>query len=530
MIIQVSDDDDTQEPIKIQQNPVLVEESDGEQQQQQQQPPPQQQLLEQPQDNTQDSTDTKMRAIIDRINAESDQEKEHVVVAKGRKSGKGKGTDHQIHQAEEEEEEIDFGQQEEEEENNSNKEHDQDVDMNHQQHQQSDPEENIPIVKRNLKKQVKQKKTKKDAPAKPINKKTTSKSKTLSKKKLSTTKSTQKQSQNTASSLQNKPTSKSSTKTTTPKSKSKTLTKPSSSSPQKPTKPKKTITKQQRPNKSVKSTKTTPVLKTFSKKSATVVSKKKPSNKTPTKQSKKSTVVSKSRKKRVVSNATDEDQDDPDEEHPILSDPDTQSSAEHTDQEEDPPVTPNKRPIIGYLACSSRDSTCTALLDHAVEQLGTYNVLVYDAYCNMNLTAYIIGKETKRGWGILQALANGVPLVSDDWLTNSISEGKWQNINLFRSDAFGQSPRAVSASLTSAKLLDGKRVKVHMQGKDATFVRKLLNKCGARVAETRVDLIINDTETVVGESVNVTKKWFADSIEAGMALDYQSYLLDNGKD
>lgn len=197
------------------------------------------------------------------------------------------------------------------------------------------------------------------------------------------------------------------------------------------------------------------------------------------------------------------------------------------DEEDEMARTPgSKLPILGNLACSSRDGNCTALLDHAVEQLGKYNVVSYGADSDCSLSAYIIGKDTKRGWGLLQALACGAPLVSDEWLSTSISEGKWKPIDMFRSDRFGQSPRTVDGATTaSSKLLEGVRVKVHCTGKDEPSVRKMLRICGARIAETRMDVVINDTGKPVGGPVNVVKKWLADSIEAGMPLDHAPYVV-----
>eukprot|EP00178_Gracilaria_changii_P023457 TRINITY_DN70969_c0_g1_i1.p1 TRINITY_DN70969_c0_g1~~TRINITY_DN70969_c0_g1_i1.p1 ORF type:complete len:648 (-),score=134.31 TRINITY_DN70969_c0_g1_i1:456-2399(-) len=186
----------------------------------------------------------------------------------------------------------------------------------------------------------------------------------------------------------------------------------------------------------------------------------------------------------------------------------------------------SKLAILGNLACSSRDQNAEALLDHAVQQLGRYHIVSYNAESNTELKAYIIGKGTKRGWGLLQALVSGVPLVSENWLSGSISEGKWLPMNAFRSDKFGHSPRTVEGTEEArGKLLDGLRIRVVSTEKDVASIRKIIRLCGARLAETRVDLVINDSKKKVDTCPNVQKKWLADSIEAGVPLDYEPYLL-----
>lgn len=231
-------------------------------------------------------------------------------------------------------------------------------------------------------------------------------------------------------------------------------------------------------------------------------------------------------KSRPISKSSEEEE----EEEAVVVDSDVEDapSADESDEEmADVAGTPaTKHSYVGNLACSSRDPTCVALLDHAVQQLGKYNVVSYGTDSDCQLSAYIIGKNTRRGWGILQALVCGIPLVSDDWLSNSISEGKWKPMDMYRSDKFGQSPTSVDATAAvTHKIFDGQRVKVIAHEKDEGSVRKLLKICGARVAETRMDVIINDTGKPIKGCVNVTKKWLADSIETGMVLDYDAYIV-----
>lgn len=208
----------------------------------------------------------------------------------------------------------------------------------------------------------------------------------------------------------------------------------------------------------------------------------------------------------------------------VESDDEEENLEEPLSEEEELTHTPaSKLPILGNLACSSRDGNAQALLDHAVQQLGRYNVVPYGVEMDVRLRAYIIGSQTKRGWGVLQALVSGFPLVSEDWLSQSISAGSWKPIDAFRSDRFGQSPRSVVDSDGLNRLLDGMRIKVFCEGKDSTSVRKIVSMCGGRVAETRVDLVINDTKKRVEGSPNVTKRWLADSIEKGVKCDEESY-------
>lgn len=321
-----------------------------------------------------------------------------------------------------------------------------------------------------------------------------------------------------------------------PRGKSATKTPPASS---RDAKPKKTIAKQaaisKKPPVKKNEGKAATALRTYSKKRATNSAKSSVVKKTPT------TPIDKRRaqktetktpkkakgKARPISKSSEEEEDVME----VVSDAEEKSSDVESDDEESEEVakTPaSKHSIVGSLACSSRDPTCTALLDHAVQQLGKYSVVYYGPESNAKLSAYIIGKDTKRGWGILQALASGIPLVSDEWLSASISDGKWKPMDVYRSDKFGQSPTSVaSTSTVGQKIFDGQRVKVISDGKDLPSIRKLLRTCGARVAETRFDVVINDTDQAVDGHVNVTKKWLADSVEAGVVLDYDAYQIEN---
>lgn len=184
--------------------------------------------------------------------------------------------------------------------------------------------------------------------------------------------------------------------------------------------------------------------------------------------------------------------------------------------------TPLKGSILENLACSSRDTNTRALLDHAVQQLGKFRVVDCPEGIDVPLRAFIVGKDTRRGWTLLHAIASGVALINEDWLCASISEGNWADIDAYRSDRFGQSPRGIDATAGTNSILNGMRVKVECPN-DATQVRKLIKVCGGRVAETRMDMVINDGRPAVQGAINVTKKWLADSIEAGVALDLDAY-------
>lgn len=203
-------------------------------------------------------------------------------------------------------------------------------------------------------------------------------------------------------------------------------------------------------------------------------------------------------------------------------------NAEPVSEDEIVPAVGFKGASMGNLACSTRDKSVQELLEHAVRQFGRYDIITYDAESNADLRGYIIGKDTKRGWGILQALVSGIPLISEDWISASISQGSWAPMDEFLSDKFGKPASATSGKgVQSDKILEGVRVRVVSNAKDVLSVRKVLRLCGARLAETRVDVVINDSKKQVESCANVHKKWLADSIEAGMALDYDAYLIDS---
>lgn len=287
-------------------------------------------------------------------------------------------------------------------------------------------------------------------------------------------------------------------------------------------KPKKSIEKgeqgiEKRPL-SKKTAKTGAATKTFSKKSkAGVKSPSKVKSPVAEKKGKKEKVTASKQKSKKGKN--DNSSKEMDEEN---SDKESESDSE---SEEIMRTPKSKLPILGTLACSTRDQNAQALLDHAVQQLGRYHVVPYGPDSEHVPCAYIVGSNTKRGWGLLQALASGIPLVSEDWLCSSISKGRWIPMEKFQSDRFGQSPRPVSKNSRSSRLLDGLRVKVNCEDKEALSIRRVLGICGARVAETRVDVVINDTNKKIDGGVNVTKKWLADSIESGVPIEYQPYIV-----
>lgn len=241
--------------------------------------------------------------------------------------------------------------------------------------------------------------------------------------------------------------------------------------------------------------------------------------KTPTKG--KGAKVTKSKKQNNPEGSEDEDEDFGGEEPETMED-----TSDDSEEEESEVLQTPKSAIVGNVACSSRDVNVQAMLDHAVQQLGRYFVVNYSGDSELMLHAYIVGKNTKRGWGVLRALTSGVPLVSEDWLSKSISQGEWADMNAFRCERFGQSPRSVSGGDYS-QILDGMRVKVLCEGVEYANVRKLVTACGGRVAETRMDVVINDGKKAVEGVTNVSKKWLADSIEARTVLSCDDYVLLN---
>lgn len=455
-----------------------------------------------------DSANGKMRQIIERINADSDRSDDE-------------------EQMKDEEEEVDFGDEVEE-----------------------DMVVNVDEMVEEGKIKGKGKKKEKEGPVKTIKKadakgKTKSakgKGSTLLKKKAAAAKgkaASPKASPKTSPKPEKKKASRVTDKgsaTADAKPRAKPAAKPSADK-EKAVKPKKTISKEEKKvaKKPLlkKNEKKTGAVKTFSKKANAAATKSSPKGKkaatakkgktekaTPVKKTKKG------KKSKATATPSKSSEEENNESMVVADSEDEENNSDSEEEMEETVRTPgSKLPILGNLACSSRDANASALLDHAVQQLGKYNVVSYGPDSDWNLHAYIIGKETKRGWGLLQALASGVRLVSDDWLSSSISEGKWKPMDVFRSDRFGQSPRSVNMAAQQSRILEGQRIKVISDNKDASSIRKLLSLCGARVAETRMDIVINDSTKPVKGCVNVSKKWLADSVEAGEPLDYDAYVM-----
>lgn len=243
-----------------------------------------------------------------------------------------------------------------------------------------------------------------------------------------------------------------------------------------------------------------------------------------------------SARRRKKGSKKEDDEDDGDEECEEEGNGDISFDADEDDEEENSQesnlededmITPKmKGAIIGSVACSSRDMNMQSLLNHAVRQLGKYELMDYSADYDDNtpLRGYVIGNDTKRGWGVLRAIANNVPLVSEEWVTQSISDGKWHDLKSFSSLKFGHSPRSIQEN--GQRILEGMRVGVCLNDlKEAANVRKLITACGGRVAETRVDIVVNDTDCVIEGGANVSKKWLADSVEAAVALESEPYAI-----
>lgn len=248
-----------------------------------------------------------------------------------------------------------------------------------------------------------------------------------------------------------------------------------------------------------------------------------------TRKGKKGSVSKKEDKRKRAKKQQEVDDDVPEE----VENEDVESDSENEElqegsQDNDSYVlhTPLKGGILENLACSSRDPNTRALLDHAVQQLGKFRVVDCLEGIDVPLRAFIVGKDTSRSWNLLHAVASGVALISEDWLCASISEGNWADIDAYRSDRFGQSPRGIDTTGGTNSILNGMRVKVECPN-DSTQVRKLIKVCGGRVAEARMDLVINDGRPPVKGTINVTKKWLADSIEAGVALDLDAYDISS---
>lgn len=249
---------------------------------------------------------------------------------------------------------------------------------------------------------------------------------------------------------------------------------------------------------------------------------------TPTKKKETPKKNTKSKSKRK---SGDDSDDDDEEEMAKVSETDSESESDSdggdvdTSQEVFSQQSPSaKSAIIGSIACSTRDDNVQMMVQHATRQLGRYQLIDYngDSDADLPLTAYVIGGGTKRGWGLLRAIAAGVPLISEDWVVQSISDGQWADMEKFKSDRFGAGGREGP----SGKILEGMRVKVVCDVKEEGAVRKLVRGCGGRVAETRVDIVINDDgQNVVEGCVNVGKKWLADSVEAGVAIEYDPYVV-----
>lgn len=494
-------DTETQEPTKpvMPKTPVHVEDSD----------------VEEPttvvRGGSPDSSDGKMRQIIERINADSDRSDDEEQVN--------------------EEEEVDFGDEVEE---------DMVVDVDEKVKEAEMKEEGKTKGKGKKKEKEAPVKTIKKADAKGKSKGGKGKGSALVKKKEAAAKekagsrngspkTSPKPEKKTASRVNGKGTAKADAKP-----RAKAVAK-SSADKEKAVKPKKTISKEDKKTAKKpllkKNEKKTGAVKTFSKKANAATAKSSPKGKkaaTPKKAKKEKAIPVKNTKKSKKPKATaTPSKSSEDDDSMVVADSEDEANTSDSEEEmEETARTPgSKLPILGNLACSSRDANASALLDHAVQQLGKYNVVSYGPDSDCDLHAYVIGKETKRGWGLLQALASGVPLVSEDWLSSSISEGKWKPMDVFRSDRFGQSPRSVDATAQQTGILDGQRVKVVSDNKDVASIRKLLCLCGARVAETRMDVVINDTGKPAKGCVNVSKKWLADSVEAGEPLDYDAYVM-----
>jgi hypothetical protein len=177
------------------------------------------------------------------------------------------------------------------------------------------------------------------------------------------------------------------------------------------------------------------------------------------------------------------------------------------------------RTYLGGIACSSADLETRDLLEAAVNTLGGYGSASPET-----ATIFVSG-GVRRGPALLTAIARGIPVLSPEFLTKAITDGKWPTDKAkFETHEGAKNSRITKGDPKGAGFLKDKRIKLTGDlGINRASLSLMIRESGGRVVSTREDVVLSDKPLQSSEPNVVPIKWFADSVEEQRILPFESY-------
>ena len=177
------------------------------------------------------------------------------------------------------------------------------------------------------------------------------------------------------------------------------------------------------------------------------------------------------------------------------------------------------------ISSCDRDKKPWKLLNRAVNMLGKYELVRYHAYDEAQLTGYVVFENYDNGeedWGAMLARICGVPVVSSKWIADSMSQGRWLDMNAYLSDIYGDPKDSVGLR----NMLDGEHIVVHCTGWYSLIIRRIIELCGGKVVESG-NFILNDTNDEIGDRIpNVGLSWLLESMQNNAMQPVHDYLFE----
>jgi hypothetical protein len=181
------------------------------------------------------------------------------------------------------------------------------------------------------------------------------------------------------------------------------------------------------------------------------------------------------------------------------------------------------RAFMGSMAFSGGDEETASLVLSACKSLNGYTEApVSDA------SIFIVGHTGRRTESILLAISRSIPVVNVDFVTASISAGRWLRWQDYERHAGARAARLRRESSNDAGFL--KRMRVKICGEPPICLRTLhaiVKNCGGRIVQSRADvtLVGSNADYECLPHANVVRfKWLADSIEAQAVLGFELYM------
>jgi hypothetical protein len=182
------------------------------------------------------------------------------------------------------------------------------------------------------------------------------------------------------------------------------------------------------------------------------------------------------------------------------------------------------RAFLGSLSFSAGDVETASIVQAACKSLiGYSDALVSSA------SMFIVGDNSKRTESILLAISRSIPVVSVDFVTASISAGKWLNWRDYERHAGGKASRLRKEASNEGGFLKRMRVKVcGTPPIPLATLDAIVKYSGGLIVNSRADVTLvgtGSTKLSDADSNPVRFKWLADSVEGQRILGFEAYIV-----